>query len=263
LNPAQTSASTTFFVDRAVDERYEAAVSYLFDPRAGWDASSNRYVFPFSRRTGRTIPVVPADDFRFREVRFEPHQVDFGGLEILEVNATVTTATGATLTKRFSWGADAREPVTWRLRLDQQDPSTVSYRTTARLPKGVAIEGTMITTDSTAVLVEDPFVDSLTIDFFHDFGPAEFEAAFLVVDYDDRRHRYSRSERIELDLSTRRTTVRIALRDSTKRTFSYRAELVPVAGNPIQLGPITTAQPVIRLAAPQRRAQLGTAASRR
>ncbi len=220
------------------DTGYRYATEYHFDPESGWDGRVYSYQFAPVTTEDRTLFLNPFDQIGFLEIRIFPHQVDAAVIDSIDVDLSHTDPTGDVVRRSFNVTPGA-PPQFWRVRVDDPKDRSYTYQLTHHLKDGSTKQLAPVTTQATALPVNDPFDKALEIDFVPMLNPAVTRMVFIDVHYVDAKNSYERQERLTLQGNTTAVThLRIALLDPTKTTYSYRLTFVGT-NSQMKEGPFT------------------------
>jgi hypothetical protein len=196
------------------------------------------YEFPPKATEDRTLLLNPYEQIGFLEVRVFPHEIDGGVIDSTDVRLSYRQPDG-TVQEKILIVTATSEPQFWRLRLDDPKTRAYTYRFVHHLKDGTVRETAPVTTQATALPVNDPFEQPIEVDFIPLFDPATVRMVFIDVEYSDPDNNYQRQERLTLQgRATDAVRLRISVMDPTKRTFRYRMTFVGT-NNQMRRGPFT------------------------
>jgi hypothetical protein len=214
------------FMDSRLDTSYRYGLEYHFDPEADWDADEFSYTYDSRPTEDRSLFLNPFETMSLVEVKVFPNQLDPLLIASTEVHLSWIGDNGQTRERVLSVVPGG--PIqTWRVR--RRDPTRRDYtaRFVHHLKDGTTRETDPTTTTATTLLVDDPFVRPLEIDFLPLFDPSATSMAFVDVRYDDPNNRYHREERIELTGASRAPVhLHVPVLNADRRGISYRITLV-------------------------------------
>ena len=214
------------FVNPSYDLSYSYALDFHFDPGSGWQAKDLAYHFPAQRTEDRTLRVDPRYNLGFLDVRVVAGRIDKALVTRTDVSLHYEGDDGwvqDSVISVVAGQADQR----WRLRVTDMPVAPFTYSVVHHLVDGTTKTTAPVTTTVPIVVVDDPFPQSLDLDFIPLFDPAKTREVLIDVTYDDTKNNYHRNERLTLAGSARTDALlRIALMDPTNRTFQYRLTFV-------------------------------------
>ncbi len=214
------------FVNPSYDLSYSYALDFHFDPGSGWQAKDLAYHFPAQRTEDRTLRVDPRYNLGFLDVRVVAGRIDKALVTRTDVSLHYEGDDGwaqDSVISVVAGQADQR----WRLRVADMPVAPFAYSVVHHLVDGTSKTTSPVTTTVPVVVVDDPFPQSLDLDFIPLFDPAKTREVLIDVTYDDTKNNYHRNERLTLAGSARSDALlRIALMDPTNRAFQYRLTFV-------------------------------------
>jgi hypothetical protein len=214
------------FMNDRHDTEYRFSTQWHFDPGSDWQANRFTYELPARSTEDRTLLLNPFDQLGFLEVKVFPHQIDRGIIESIDVHLTYQPADAPLLEKTLIVFPDS-QPQFWRVRLDDLQARSYTFRLVHHLKDGSTRETGPVTTEATLLPVDDPFGQRLELDFVPLFDPATTRLVFIDVEYDDAANNYHRQERLTLDSAARNPVhLGLALIDPAQRTFRFRLTFI-------------------------------------
>lgn len=228
LFSAQDKAEKQFqvFMDATYDTSYTYQVQYNFDPQSGWIGQQYSYALPAVETEKRILFLNPYEQLGFLEVKVFPNRIDRTLIESIDVNLAYQDSKGWTQQTSLNVTPDS-QPQFWRLRLSDPTARTYSYTLVHHLKDGTTRQTDAVTTEATAIAVDDPFDKSLDLEFIPLYDPSKMRMVFIDVSYSDPDDHYERNERLKLTgNSTDSVKLRIPLLNPNLRTFSYRLTFV-------------------------------------
>ena len=216
------------FLNDKRDIDYAVETQYHFDPQSGWAGDRFSYEVPKVRTQDRTLFVNPYEHVEFKEITIVPGEIDWHVLSSIEVR----------LQAEGYWNPEPRTafllqqnsgPQIFRLRGARPAPANrrVTLALTHNLKDGTRQTTVPLEIDVSTVIVHDPFVDALQLEFIPLFNKADVQRLFIDVEYKDPVNNYERDERLEvLGSQTESAKLRIALRDKNRRKISFRFTFV-------------------------------------
>jgi hypothetical protein len=229
---AQSRESKQFqvFMNVKRDTQYTYSVQYHFDPASGWEGQKFSYELPPQKTVDRTLFVNPFEDLGFLEVRVFPNQIDRGIIQSTDVYLRYQDTRGWKKEKIFAVTPDS-EPQIWKLRLTDPTVRSYTYRFEHHLKDGSIRKTEPVTTQASALAVNDPFEGALEILFFPAFDPSTTRTVFVDVRYNDPNNKYKREERLKIaGDAVDEVPLRIALMDPSKTKFEYRFTFIGTNG---------------------------------
>ncbi|KAM3102045.1 hypothetical protein ACKFKF_05795 [Phormidesmis sp. 146-12] len=228
------------FMNSTFDTSYDYNVQYHFDPGSEWEGHTYSYEVVANPTEDRTLQINPFEHLGFLDLKVVPNRIDWGEIDSIDTVLFYQSPNGWSKTKTITLTANSPAQF-WKLRLDDPSARTYSYYLIHHLKDGSRQESEKVTTEATAIAVNDSFEGALDIEFIPLFTPGSFRMVFVDVKYDDRDHHYHREERLELSgTATAPVPLRISLKDGSKRSFQYR--LTFVSDNKMQQGAFTTTE---------------------
>lgn len=234
------------FMNEKHDTDYTYQVQYHFDPTSDWVGEKYSYDLSVQQTEDRTLLLNPYQKLGFLEVRVFPNRIDAGVMDFTEVRLHYEGSNG--------WKQDQSVIVNstsaaqfWKLRLSDSKMRSYTYSFVHHLKDGSTQQTLPITTQAAAIPVDDPFPAALNLEFIPLCDPRRTKMVYVDVVYDDMQaNNYRREERITFKGdATESVKLRIALIDSTKRSFQYRLTFVGV-DNKLHRGvPITEMETLI------------------
>jgi hypothetical protein len=222
----QTDRKFEVFMNSTFDTTYDYNVQYHFDPGSEWEGHAYSYEIPANPTEDRTLQINPFEHLGFLDLKVVPNRIDWGAIDSIDTVLFYQSPIGWSKTKTITLTANSPAQ-SWRLRLDDSNARTYSYYFVYHLKDGSRQESKKVTTEATAIAVNDPFEGALDIEFIPLFTPGSYRMIFIDVKYDDKDHHYHREERLELSGTvTAPVPLRISLKDGSKRSFQYRLTFV-------------------------------------
>lgn len=214
------------FMNEQHDTDYTYQVQYHFDSASGWEGEKFSYDCPVQRTEDRTLLLNPFEALGFQEVRVFPNRIDPGIIESVDVHLRYESPSGWKREKTFMLTPDS-EPQFWKLRLTDPTARAYTYAFVYHLKDGSTKETEPVSTQATAIPVDDPFEDALDIEFVPLFDPGQVRMLFIDFEYNDPGNSYKRTERLRLTGdSVDPVKLQISLMDVTKRLFRYRLTFI-------------------------------------
>jgi hypothetical protein len=214
------------FMNASHDTSYTYATEYHFDPDSGWDGRSFAYQFPPKSTEDRNLFLNPYDQIGFLEVQVFPHQIDAGVIDSIDVDLAHTDP-GGEIVRRTLNVTPGSQPQFWRVRLDDPKARTYTYQLTHHLKDGTVRTADPVTTQATALPVNDPFEQAIEIDFVPLMNATKTRTVFIDIHYDDPKNNYHRQERLTLQGNAQNNLhVRIALLNPAITNYRYRLTFV-------------------------------------
>ena len=235
------------FMNESLDTEYQYAVQYHFDPTSDWEGEHFTYDSGPITSEDRTLLLNPHEVIGFHEISIFPNRIDEGIVDLTHVHLNYSNSSGWTRTKTLMVNPDS-EAQFWKLRLSNPQETEFTYQFVHHLKNGSIIEEEPVTSSVAAIPVNDPFESALALEFVPLWDTATTRMVFLDVEYEDVENDYRRTERFRLDShSFESVKLRIALLDSTRRSYRYRTTFVST-DNQIQRDPfIVTEETLIFL----------------
>ncbi|NJO78333.1 MAG: hypothetical protein HC827_07250 [Cyanobacteria bacterium RM1_2_2] len=238
---SQTERKFEVFMNQQFETAYTYSVQYHFDPGSDWDGHAFAYELPAKRTEDRTLQIQPFADLGFLEVRVFSNRIDWGVIDSIDGHLHYQSPTGWKRDKAMTFTADTPAQF-WKLRLDHPNERTYSYHCVYHLKDGSRQESETILSQATALPINDLFEGALDLQFIPLFNADQVRMVFIDVKYDDPVNRYHRDERLELvGTATAPVSLRIALKDRTKRSFQYRFTFIGT-DNRLNRGSFVTTQ---------------------
>ncbi|HZS37160.1 MAG TPA: hypothetical protein VFF06_10045, partial [Polyangia bacterium] len=225
---AQNHARQQFqvFMNPAMDTSYTYAVEYHFDPESSWAGGKYTYQMPAQRTENRTLLLNPFEHLGFLEVNVYPQRIDSQVVLSTDVHLSQAQPDGTVAEKVINVTASS-PPQLWRLRTDDPNNRTYTYYMVHNLKGGATRQTAPVTTDATLLPVDDPFDNSIDINFIPLFDATQVREVFIDVEYNDPANNYHRQERLTMTGTTRDALLlRIAVYDPSLMTYRYRATYV-------------------------------------
>ncbi|MCY7277869.1 MAG: hypothetical protein LH702_30065, partial [Phormidesmis sp. CAN_BIN44] len=223
---SQTERKFEVFMNSTFDTTYDYNVQYHFDPGSEWEGHTFSYEVPVKPTEDRTLQINPFEQLGFLDLRVVPNRIDWGAIDSIDTILSYQSPTGWSKTKIITLTATSQAQF-WKLRLDDSNARSYSYRFVYHLKDGSIQESEKLTTEATAIAVNDLFEGALDLEFIPLFAPGLFRMVFIDVKYDDPEHHYHREERLELSgMAAAPMPLRISLKDRSQRTFQYRLTFV-------------------------------------
>lgn len=212
------------FMNETRDIDYAVSTQFHFDPQSGWAGDRFSYEIPQSRTQDRTLFVNPYEHIEFREIAIVPGEIDWQVLSSIEVRLQAEGYSTPEPRTAFLIQENSA-PQTWRLRGARPAPPNrrVIVELIHNLKDGTSQTTPPVGIDVPSVMVHDPFVDALQLEFIPLFNPTNVQRVYIDVEYKDTANAYERRERIEIPgAQTNPTKLRIALRDKNQRRYRFR-----------------------------------------
>ena len=214
------------YVDKGYDTTYRHTLEYHFDPNAGWDSNAYSYAFPAKVSEDRTLSLNPYEQLGFLTVNIFPGRLDPVLITSTDVNLQIADGTAGTLTRTINV-APGQALQTWKVRLGDPSRREYTYQFVHHLKDGSTRTSDPVTTQATAIPVDDPFTHAIDVDFVPLFDPTKTRMVFVDVQYHDVTNSYDREDRLQLTGASRSPVhLRIALLDPAQTTYSYRLTFV-------------------------------------
>lgn len=216
------------FMNETRDIDYAVSTQYHFDPQSGWTGDRFSYEIPPSRTQDRTLFVNPYEHVEFREIPIVPGDIDWQVLSSIEVRLQAEGYSTPEPHTTFILQENSA-PQSWKLRGTRPAPPNrrVTVGLTHNLKDGTSQTTPSVEIDVPSVVVHDPFVDALRLEFIPLFNPTNVQRVFIDVEYKDTTNAYERSERLEVPgTQTNPAKLRIALRDKDHRRYRFRLTFV-------------------------------------
>ena len=203
---------------------YSYTVQYHFDPAADFEGSKLSYEFGPFETGDRTLVLNPHEKIGFATITVIANKVDWGQVERVEVAlAMAGRAKTVTLTEA------ARQAV-WKLRLDDPAVRDVNYTPAFMMEDGSTKPGMPGSTQTSTILIDDPFPESLALQLIPILDPARTRMAFVDFEYKDAASGYQRAERFRIVPTDVDREVRVGLPKGATKAFRYRVTVVPNTG---------------------------------
>lgn len=220
------SAPKTFraFLNSRRDLDYDAVVKFDFDPQSDWSGDRFSYQFQAPNSTERVLTLNPFQHIDFRQMRFEPGDIDFEIVSSIDVNLQAQGYSEPEPTHQLRLTPDSG-PQTWKLRgaLPAPPDRNVTFTLTQNLKDGTKRETPPSLVEQSTTLVHDLFADALDLRFVPALDPGQVATVFVDVEYDDDANGYHREFHHELAGDAPDTLrIRLALPDPAKRSYRYR-----------------------------------------
>ncbi|MER3478377.1 MAG: hypothetical protein C4287_20305 [Leptolyngbya sp. ERB_1_2] len=200
------------FMNSTFDTTYRYNVQYHFDPGSDWEGRAYSYEIATTSTEDRTLAINPFEHLGFLEVRVVPNRIDWGVIDSIDAVLSYQSPTGWNKNKTFTL-ISASPAQTWKLRLDDPNARSYSYRFVYHLKDGTTQQSDLIATEATAIVLNDPFEGALDLQFIPLFTPGSLRMIYIDVRYDDADNHYHREERLELSgTTTAPVPLRISLR---------------------------------------------------
>ncbi len=245
-----TRATFATFVSPDLESAYSVSRQFHFDAvqGSGWRGERLSYELPAVDTVDRTLVVTPHEHLGFLEVQVIANRIDDEMVDRIEVALAFDDPSGWQARDTFIV-RPGDEQKSWKIRTSSPDTREYSYTLTHHLKDGSQpIVDEPVFTSANAVSVDDPFPNALEIDLVPAWDPALIRQVFVDINYSDPNNDIDRSERIQFtgdDLVTRR--VRLALRDRTQRSFTWKALFLGTDNSSRQIAPETTTETLILL----------------
>jgi hypothetical protein len=247
-----TPARATFatFVSPMLESAYSASRQFHFDATqgSGWRGEKLSYELPPVETLDRTLVVTPHEHLGFLEVQIIANRIDAEMIDRIEVALAFDDPSGWQARDTFIVRA-GDQPKAWKVRSSSREKREFSYTLTHHLKDGNApIVDEPVLTSANAVSVDDPFPNAIEIDLVPAWDPAAIRLVFVDIAYSDPTNGIERTERLEFagaDQTTRH--LRLAIRDRTQRTFTWKALFVGVDNSRKELPPEPTSETLIPL----------------
>ena len=197
----------------------------------------------------RTQVVNPFEHIEFREIRFEPGDIDWEVVSSIDILVTASGYATPEPRAQLKLTKDSG-PQVFRIRGAQPVPPgrQVSYVLRQNLIGGPSEDAPPQVADQSVVAVNDLLTGALNLVFVPGFAPGSIAMAFVDVEYEDEPHNYKRVFRQEVPGTSRPDSlirVRVALRDPDLRDYRFRLTFVGLNGEFDQRGWVPTAEQII------------------
>ncbi len=192
--PSDEPAQHQFFLNDRLDLTFRVKTQYHFDPASEWEGAKLSYEIPVEETVDRTLQVNPAKHLGFIDFTIQPGQLDEALLRHSEVRLTYEG--GGWSTSKTFFVTPGGPVQHWKLRTEDQEAKTFGYQIIHHLADGTTQAGDSGETDASTLLVDDPFDDSIDIEFVPDFDAASIRQVFVHVSYEDRANNYERDARL-------------------------------------------------------------------
>ncbi|WP_242050462.1 hypothetical protein [Oculatella sp. FACHB-28] len=237
--------SYSFFMNRALDLGYHYQVQYHFDPLSGWDGNAFSYEFASRPTQDRTLLINPFNDFGFLEIKVLPGDIDAGMVDSIDVHFNYEDPGNWSRNKVITVKPDSEEQF-WRLRLNRPEQRTYSYRLVHHLKDGSVREGIPTTTQATTLVVNDPFEDSLNLEFLPNYDASAIRMLIIDVKYEDPQNHYTREERLRFEgQSLEPQQLRIARINPQRKTYTFQLTVLGTDHSVRREQPVTTDAAVV------------------
>lgn len=203
---------------------YSYTVQYHFDPQSDFEGSKLSYEFGPVETGDRTLVLNPHEKIGFATVTTIANKVDWGQVDRVDVKLS---AEGRS--KAVSLTEGARQAV-WKLRLDDPAAREIAYEATFVMEDGSTRPGASGSTQTSTVLIDDPFPDSLALQLIPILDPERTRMAFVDFEYKDAASGYERAERFRIAPTDADREVRVGLPNGASKAFRYRVTVVPKSG---------------------------------
>jgi hypothetical protein len=226
------------FLNATRDLAFRQSFQHHFDADSGWIGEKLTYDIPEQESTDRTMNVDPGNDLGFLELQVFPNRIDAGIIDAIDVRLSYDD--GATFKREDTFRVLPTSPAQpWRLRLSDPTKRTWTATLTHHLKNGDVQTSGPITSDASALPVDDPFEGSLDIRAIPLFPPDTVRQIFVDILYNDEANGYKREERLEIPgTATAPVQLRIALLNPDLKTFRHRLTIVTTDGRLIQGPPV-------------------------
>jgi hypothetical protein len=221
---------------------------YHFSPDSEWEGQKFSYKLPAQTTEDRTLVANPYDDLGFLEIKVFPSRIDQAVINSVEVKLQYQDSKGWSRKKAMMVTPDSA-PQFWKLRLSDPASRSFTYQFVYNLKDGTKRESKPVTTQATAVAVDDPFERPLEVIFIPAFPTGQQRTVFVDVEYHDDQNNYHREERLRIPGdSTEEVKLRLALINPAKRTFRYRFTFVDTDGKVRSKAWVETTETLISVA---------------
>jgi len=226
------------FVNSRRETSYSTQLQYHFSPDSGWEGEKFSYDLPARVTEDRTELINPYEELGFLEIKVFPNRIDTGVISSTEVELEYRDSKGW-IQKKTMIVLPNSEPQFWKLRISESKSRSFTYKFTHHLKDGTTKVTEPVTSQASAVPVDDPFEGALDLVFIPALDPARTRKVFIDVTYQDDQNNYKREERLEMKSdAVDDAKLRIALVDPKKRVFQLRLTFVGNNGQ-ITRGPVT------------------------
>jgi hypothetical protein len=178
----------------------------------------------------RTRILNPFEHIDFRQLRFEPGDIDWEVVSAIDVLLTASGYSNPEPSTQLKLTKDSG-PQTWRLRGSKPVPPDrkVTYVLRQTVIGGTTEETAPAPVTEPIVAVNDLLEGALNLVFVPGFDPAAVMMVFVDIEYHDEAHHYHRVFRQEVPGTTTAANpvrVRVALRDPNARGYRFRLTFV-------------------------------------
>ncbi len=219
------------FMNQTRDTTYTYNLQYHFNPSSGWEGEKFSYELPPRNTEDRTLLLNPSNDLGFLEIQVVPNRIDWGVIESTEVHLQYQDSKGWSRKKSFAFTAESPTQ-TWKLRSSDSNARSYSYRVLHHLKDGTTRETAPVTTEASAVSIDDPFEGALEISFFPAFDTTRTRLVMIDVEYRDPVNKYNRDERLRVagDAPPDEVKMRISLMNPKQQSFRYKYTFIGTDG---------------------------------
>ena len=221
---------------------YTYTPDYHFDAESGWFGETLSYQLPATTTENRVLTLDPYDFLGFLQLAITANRINADLVDRIEVPLTYTAASGwqqsTTIVVR-----PGNAPQTWKIRRATREipPDLYSYSTNCYLKDGTLIATPVQSSNSTAILVNDPFIGALNLVLQPAFDGTAFSMAIVEINYADPAVNYSFQTIVQLQANSPAAKIHIPLVHRETNQFQYRISLITTANAKVQ-GDYVTAQ---------------------
>jgi hypothetical protein len=228
--------------------QYNYTADYKFDPESGWQGEQTAYTLPTVTTENRQLNLDPYDFLGFLQISVSADRLNASLVDRIEVPLQYQAASGwqasTTIVLRAS-----NTPQVWKLRLADKTVNTYTYGVNCYLKSGALISTPPVSTTATAVIVNDPFVNTIQLTLQPSLNPSVYSLALIEITYQDTPNNYSFQTTAQITAGTTTTsTVSIPIMNGLLTSYQYRLTFVTVANQTQQGSYITATDPLILVA---------------
>lgn len=230
------------------DRTFRTTTQFHFDPASDWEGRSHSHEQVGGETDDRTLNLNPMESLGFLEIRVEPHRIDPGIVEFIDVELEYTDPSPWTARKtiRVAPGSAAQS---WKLRLTRPEQRAYSVTLVHHMKDQRVQRGPTLRTTATTVLVDDPFPGSLDLLFFPALDWSTLRAAMLDITYADPMNAYNRTQRVRLAPDTTEVSVRLSTVDPALKRYRHQLTLVRTDGTTERRPVVETEADIVGLTA--------------
>jgi len=223
---------------------YRYAVDYTFDPSSGWVGEKSRYTLPAVITENRQLTLDPRDVLGFLNVSVACGLVDADLVDRIDVALHYRSKSG--------WSNDAvvtlrpgGQPQSWKLRLSDKTDNTYTYTTRCTLKDGRVFNAGPFTSNTSAIVVNDPFSGAINITVQPAIDPAKTKLAIVEISYRDPSCDYDFETTLQVPPQSQPRQVHIPIIDRTKNAYQYRITTISIANQRSQGAYLVAQDPLV------------------